>query len=200
MFVFDLETDRLLNKDRSNWDELRMTVGVGIDKDANRHDFVLKPDCDDHEHEAVLERLEKQLDSASVITIYNGVGFDLRILRNYFPIEKVKEWECKLIDPFDILRSGWRTWVKLDELLVANDLGSKSGDGVLAVKWWADGEYEKVLDYCYQDTLGLYKLMMKDGPIKFPIKRWKDGKQQIIKWHEHPGLKDLVIPKDVICD
>lgn len=192
LFVFDLETDRLLNKDRSNWSELRMTVGVGIDSDGNRHDFVLKPDGTDHD--AVLKRLEVILDSSSVITIYNGAGFDLRILRNYFPIQKVEEWECKLVDPFDIIRSGWRSWVKLDELLVANDLGSKSGDGIAAVKWWADGEHEKVLEYCYQDTLGLYNLMMKEGPIKFPIKRWKDGKQQVVKWHEHSGFRALALP------
>lgn len=186
MFVFDLETDRLLNKERTNWNELRMTCGVGIDSDGNRHDFVLKPDCNDHEQ--VMASLQKHLDEAPVIVIYNGAGFDLKILRNYFSNEKVEEWECKLMDPFDILRSKWRTWVKLDELLVANGLGSKTGDGVLAVKWWEDGEYDKVVDYCYQDTLGLYKLVCIKGPIKFPVKRWKDGKQQVIKWEEYTFL------------
>ena len=181
-FVFDIETDRLLNASRDNWGELLMTVAVGIDGAGARHDFVLLPEQLPSERQEVLGALCARLDDAQVIVAYNGRGFDFRVLLRYYGGARVAKWLDRLCDPFEVVRETTGSWVKLDELLAANGLPRKSADGVRAVEWWAAGEHGRVLEYCHEDTRGLYDLVTRHATLRFPLKRrtGDTGKQVVV--------------------
>jgi hypothetical protein len=190
MFVFDIETDRLLNAARDNWSELRMTVCAAVTPNGTRHCYTLRPDADD-EHAAVeLADLCRALDEADRLVAYNGREFDLRVLGNHFGRERAEAWATKLADPFELIRAATGSWVSLDELLAANGLPVKTGSGVDAVAWWAAGEYDRVAEYCRQDAEALHTLVTRFSKLRFPVKRWVNGEHVIgsfrkLCWQEY---------------
>lgn len=124
-------------------------------------------------------RFAPLLDEADAIVAYNGRAFDLRVLlRSHFAgqRERVARWAAKLIDPFEVMRVTTGSWVKLDELLEANGLSCKTGSGLDAIRWWADGERDKVARYCEADVDALRNLLAAaaEKPLRFPVKRWVD--------------------------
>ncbi len=176
--VFDIETDRLLERGRDNMDELQMTVCVALSgADGRRHDFVMGrgPEAD----AATLERLGEVLDAAPLLVAYNGRGFDLRVMAQYYDASRVGAWRARLVDPFELIRDATGSWVKLDELLALNGHSPKTASGVQAVEWWRAGEWERVLEYCAADVRALWDLvggagLAASGPgvVRFPVKRW----------------------------
>jgi hypothetical protein len=189
VIAFDVETDRLLDRTRSNFEALRITVASALRLRFDDGDDEGAADEDEEEgrratsyfaeptassDERPLEDLGILLDAADVVVAYNGRGFDIRVLRNHFPADRVDAWERKLADPFEAMRECTGSWVKLDELLEANALPRKAGDGVCAVEWWAAGERRKVAEYCCADVEGLAAIVAMDR-FRFPIKVWKRG-------------------------
>ena len=178
--VFDVDTDRLLNAARDNWTDLRITTCVAVesrtrcDGQPTVHEFVLFDD-----ESTAHTTFGALMDSADVIVAYNGRGFDLRVLCNHYEHARVKVWTSRLADPFDAIRKATKSWVKLDELLEANGLPRKIGAGIEAVKWWADGERAKVMEYCRQDAIGLHGIICLDD-IRFPIKQWTRNGEQVV--------------------
>lgn len=181
--MFDLETDRLLDATRSNFADLCMTVGVGkwVDLDldpetataataanAEAEEYVL----DGADDAGALARLGASLDRAETVVAYNGRGFDFRVLERYFGAARVQGWLAKLRDPFEVIRARTGSWVKLDDLLLANGLEGKTADGLSAVAWWGEGQRARVLEYCREDVEALCRLVRMQE-IRFPIKRWE---------------------------
>ena len=196
--IFDVETDRLLEKKpgSSGHEDLRITVACGAvitsisESPTVRTFYGTAKDALELSGET-LDDLGKMLDDADAIVAYNGRWFDLRVLRNHLPKEAVDRWEAKLVDPFEAIKDHTGSWVKLDELLEANDLPRKSANGVSAVEWWAEGRKREVADYCNDDVSGLVALLAL-GQFAFPVKKWRAGpngntvkmKQEIVGWSE----------------
>jgi hypothetical protein len=185
VLVFDLETDGLL--DRSVPDPhalLRVTVAV-IHTPATGYVTFYGDD------EASMEEMGVMMDDVGVdvIVAYNGRMFDMRVLLNHFPPDRVASWTRKFLDPFDVIRSTSGSWAKLDELLEANGLPRKTGEGVAAVRWWAEGDRQRVVDYCVDDVRGLVGLLSL-GRFSFPVKGWtkrkngEDARQVVVGWGE----------------
>ena len=189
--VFDVETDRLLDPaTRSNHADLRVTVAVAyvyiFDLDASAkttpRSGSKRTEADATVHEWFPGGEEPDtgdfcaaLDAADAVVAYNGRDFDLRVLPNHEGCDaaRVRRWTKKLVDPFEAIRSSTGSWVKLDELLDANGLPRKTGDGCDAVDWWAAGERRKVADYCRKDVEALAALLLlPGGRFAFPVKRW----------------------------
>lgn len=181
--IFDIETDRLIDRgvDRDGAiDALQMTVCVVMSGDAEndgaRQDFVLGRSS--AEDVVTLAHLGSVLDASELLVAFNGRGFDLRVLGRYYAPERVTAWAARLVDPFELIRELTGSWVKLDELLALNGLPGKQGDGVDAVTWWANGERDRVVEYCADDVRALralvvdHGLLRPRGTIRFPIKRW----------------------------
>ena len=181
MLVFDLETDRVIDRLNDNMNELRITVACFVDDNGYRG-FIFRPGEDIQES---LDCIREMMDGADTICAYNGRGFDMRVLYNYFDAQSIERWLDKLVDPFEVIRHKTNSWVKLDELCECNGLGGKSGDGLDAISWWQNGEYEKVLEYCEKDTVLLWKLV-KLEEIVFPLKQWNAIKKQhdIVGWRK----------------
>ena len=192
VFIFDIETDRLLNHARTNWSELQITVCAGVWGDGSAPLCVLlTPDLSEDRKREQLGALKDAIEKAVVVCAYNGRGFDMRVLENYFGAEAVTRWNAKLVDPFEVIRLTTGSWVKLDELLAANDLPGKSGTGTDAVDWWAEGRYEEVAEYCRQDAEALRIVVtMPPGRLRFPVKKWVDGANVVVRyavlnWHAY---------------
>ena len=188
--VFDVETDRLLAPGRrDNHHELRVTVAAaavccrsGDDECTTAYIEWIDGDGDGGPL-SLADALRPAFDAADAIVAYNGRDFDMRVLRNHCDAADVDRWTAKLLDPFEAIRDATGSWVKLDELLDANCLPRKAGDGVSAVDWWAAGERRRVADYCRQDVEGLVALLAL-GRIAFPIKAWDRGRQAVTGWAE----------------
>lgn len=172
-FVFDLETDRFLDATRSNFGDLRITVAAGawVDLSTGAASETSEYVFDGTDDAGALSRLSSDLDRASTIVAYNGRGFDLKVLEGYVGRARADAWAEKLRDPFEVMRARRDSWVKLDELLLANGLEGKAGDGAAAVAWWQAGERDRVVQYCRADVEALARLVAMEE-IRFPVKRW----------------------------
>jgi hypothetical protein len=184
ILVFDVETNAI----ESNPEGVRVHVTVAVARWVRELGSgvtcVVPSAQEDGELHA---RFAPLLDEADAIVAYNGRGFDLRVLRRAHFVgqeERVARWAAKLIDPFEVMRATTGSWVKLDELLEANGLPSKTGSGLDAIKWWADGERDKVARYCEADVDALRNLLElpEETPLRFPVKRWVERKQVVTGW------------------
>lgn len=105
------------------------------------------------------------LDAAEVIVAYNGLDFDLPVLRKYIPPlenseRRYRSWTTKTHDPFMRLRATTGEWPSLDKMLVANSLQSKTSSGVEAVKMWEEQRRDELLSYCKSDVDALARLVL----------------------------------------
>ena len=60
--------------------------------------------------------------------------------------------------------------MKLDQIAEGTLNTHKSGHGLDAIKWWRDGEVEKVIKYCVDDvriTKDIYEYALKNGKLIF---------------------------------
>ncbi len=115
----------------------------------------------------------KIFEGAERIVGFNSINFDLPALASYYVGDLLK------LPNFDILAevekvAGHR--VKLDSL-TSETLGTqKGGNGLDAITYYHEGDWEKLTKYCLQDveiTRDLYLYGLKEGQLKFRNK-WNE--------------------------
>lgn len=108
-----------------------------------------------------IEDLLTLFDDADVIVGFNCLQFDFPLLYRFYkmsqrssetPLQRYMNHRAKCLDIMLRLRDATGSYVKLDTVLKGNGLPTKSGSGKDAVRLWADGEREKLLDYCKTDV------------------------------------------------
>lgn len=113
------------------------------------------------------EALLAEFDGASVIVAYNGLDFDMPVMRKYYKSEgRYMRHLQKVHDPFDRIRSNTGLWVGLDSLLSQNGLPTKTGSGLDAVRLWGEGRRDELGTYCMNDVTALTRLMLRKTPLK----------------------------------
>ncbi len=127
-------------------------------------------------------------ESADIIVGYNSDHFDIPILNKYYAGDLTK---LKSIDLLKEVKNVLGRRLKLDNLAEATLGRKKTGHGLDAVEWWAQGLKEKVRDYCLSDvkiTAELYDYAKKKGSLKY---RDYDGVREIkldtSSWEEPAG-------------
>jgi hypothetical protein len=116
--------------------------------------------------------LIKLFDEAESIVAYNGLGFDFRMLRKWYPrtgpntaafnpaAARYQDHRMKCLDPMlRIAEAMDIPYPGLDRLLRSNNLGGKTGDGLQAIKMWEEGRREELEAYCKSDVDSLAKLV-----------------------------------------
>jgi len=157
VLTFDIETEGEFqgNGDFSN---LEVTV-VGVhDSQTDAYTSYLKDE---------LHKLWPLFERADVIVGYNSEHFDLPILNKYYAGDLTK---LKSVDLLKEVKQVLGRRLKLDNLAEATLGRKKSGHGLEAQKWWAQGEVEKVRAYCLDDvrlTRELYDYAKKNGGLKY---------------------------------
>lgn len=171
--VFDLETQHLA-EEVGGWDhisKMKMACAVTLALDTGAFRRYLEPEVDE---------LLADLRAASLIVGFNVQRFDYEVLRPYAgrPLK---------LPTVDLLADIYRTLgfrLSLDSVAGATLGQTKSADGMLAVKWFREGQIEKLLDYCQQDvqvTRDLYEYGRMHKHVKY---RDKFGrvKQVAVRW------------------
>lgn len=174
--VFDIETSNIFQEVGSNNPaDLSISV-VGLYEYKNdKYSTFLVPE---------FAELWPIFEDADMLITFNGDHFDIPLLNKYYSGDLSK------IKSLDILRemqkvAGRR--MKLDQIAEGTLGTNKSGHGLDAIKWWRDGEVEKVKKYCLDDvriTKDVYeyalknnKLIFKEGPnlneVKLDTSEWE---------------------------
>jgi DEAD/DEAH box helicase domain-containing protein len=164
--VLDLETQRIASE-VGGWDHIRdMGLAVGVTYHSAEDEYR-------HYTEEDVEQLLIALREAELVVGYNVIRFDYEVLRAYT--------DDPLLDlpTVDMLRDihrelGWR--LKLDDVAAATLGEGKSADGLQAVRWFRQGELQKVIDYCRRDvevTWRVYQFGQQNGYIQYRDRSWR---------------------------
>ena len=111
---------------------------------------------------------------ASEIIGFNIKNFDLVVLRPYFAYDLQNLKTLDLLEDF-VGYAGHR--IKLESLAQSNLGMGKSGTGLDALKYYQEGDFEKLAKYCLDDvriTRDLYNLGATQGYLKYTSK-YADG-------------------------
>ena len=162
ILYFDLETQKSAAEvgGWNNIKDMRLSVGIAYISDVEK-EYV-------YSEENIGELLE-QIKTADLVVGHNILRFDYEVLRYYDA-----SFDFKSLPSFDMLvelrkKLGFR--VSLDSLAVATLGGEKKlGDGLEAIKWWNDGNIEKLTKYCSQDvalTRAIFSRGVRKGHLKY---------------------------------
>jgi DEAD/DEAH box helicase domain-containing protein len=174
--VFDIETSNIFSEVGSN-DPVDLTVSVvGIYEYENgKYSAFLEEE---------FNKLWPIIENADMFVTFNGDHFDIPLLNKYYPGDLFK---IKSVDLLKEMHKVAGRRMKLDQIAEGTLGVNKSGHGLDAIKWWKNGEIEKVKNYCLDDvriTKDLYeyalkkgKLFFKEGPnlneVKLDTKDWE---------------------------
>ncbi len=139
---FDLETQRTFDEvgGRHNIRQLGLSAAVTYSTATGQfHAFT----------EETVGDLIAHLRAADLVVGFNVLHFDYEVLRAYTddPLDD--------LPTTDMLQHVYRALgfrVGLDGLASATLGTRKSADGLQAVRWWRQGELDKIIDYCRQDV------------------------------------------------
>lgn len=174
--VFDIETSNIFQEVGSNnpADLSISVVGLYSYVDDTYETFL----------EADFPKLWKIIEETDLFITFNGDHFDIPLLNKYYPGDLFK---IKSLDILKEMQKSAGRRMKLDQIAEGSLGVKKSGHGLDAVRWWREGEIEKIKKYCLDDvkiTKDVYeyalknsKLLFKEGPklneIKLDISDWE---------------------------
>ncbi|MCM2285802.1 MAG: DEAD/DEAH box helicase [Desulfobacula sp.] len=140
--VLDIETRRSAEQ-VGGWNRAeKMGVSCAILYDSRKDSF-------QEYFQEDIERLCQDLTQFDLIVGFNIIGFDYKVLSG------LSDFDFSSLPTLDILlkiheRLGYR--LSLDHLATETLGCQKSADGLMALKWWEQGEIDKIVAYCRQDV------------------------------------------------
>ena len=157
--TFDIETSNIIPAlDRNNLNKLDISI-VGVhDSETNEYTSYTKEE---------FHKLWPIIEGADVLIGYNSDAFDIPILNKYYPGDLSG---IKSIDLMVEVQKVLGRRLRLQSLAEATLNKGKSGDGLKAVEWWAQGLVDKVREYCIEDvriTRELFDYALKNGVLKY---------------------------------
>ncbi len=164
--VFDLETQYAADE-VGGWRHVRdMCLAVAVTYNAAEDVYR------DYTEQEV-ERLIATLRGADRVVGYNVLRFDYEVLRAYTddPLSDLPTVDM-LQDLYHAM--GWRP--KLDNVAAATLGETKSADGLQAVRWFRQGQLDKVIAYCRRDvevTWQVYQFGRHNGYVRYRDRRWR---------------------------
>jgi DEAD/DEAH box helicase domain-containing protein len=163
---FDIETSNIFS-DVGKADPVLLDLSVvGIyDSDDNQYRTFLEKD---------LPSLWPILEKTDLLIGFNSEHFDIPLLNKYYPGELT---QIRSLDILKEIKSSYGRRMKLEQIAEATLGTNKTGDGLIASRWWKEGEFQKVIDYCLEDvkiTKQIYDFALENRHLKF-----KEGGQII---------------------
>jgi len=163
--VFDLETQNIF-QDVGSSDPTSLDISVATLYDSETDTYTT----------ATIDELQilwPILEHADALVGYNSNHFDIPILNKYYPGDLT---QIKSIDLLEDIKVSLGRRLRLDSVAQATIGTKKSADGLAAVRWWREGQINKIKKYCEQDvkvTKEVFEYALEHGHIKF-----KDGRQK----------------------
>jgi DEAD/DEAH box helicase domain-containing protein len=160
--VFDLETQNTFADVGSNDPrDLSISVGSVYDSGTNTYTTVAIDE---------IQLLWPIIEQADVLVGYNSDHFDIPLLNKYYPGDLTT---LKSIDILTAIKNSLGRRLRLDNIAQATVGAKKSGNGLMAVKWWREGDIKSIKKYCEQDvkvTKDVFEYALANGKVLF-----KDG-------------------------
>jgi len=160
IIFFDLETQRTFDEvgGRHNLSRLGLAAAVTYDSSTGEYRTYIESEVDE---------LVDELVGADLVVGFNVKRFDYEVLRPY------TDYPLQSIPTADILQDihlalGFR--LPLDAIAEATLGARKSADGLQAVRWFRQGEMEKLIEYCQKDvqlTRDLYEYGRERGYVLY---------------------------------
>lgn len=156
--VFDIETSNEWTPGAFNPVDLDLAMVCIHDSETNQYGSFTQEE---------LPKLWPIIEKADMLIGYNSDHFDVPLLNKYYP------GDLSAIRSLDLLvevRKALGRRLKLDSLAEATLGRNKIADGLQAVRWWKEGNVEKVREYCIEDvriTKEIYDYARKHGTLKF---------------------------------
>ena len=150
--VFDIETSNIFSAD------LDISVVCVYEYENDKYSSFTEEQFGD---------LWKIIEKTDMFITYNGDHFDIPLLNKYYPGDLLK---IKSLDLLKELRESAGRRMKLDQIAEGTLGINKSGGGLDAVKWWREGQIDKVIKYCIDDvkiTKDVYDYALKNGKLFF---------------------------------
>lgn len=114
-----------------------------------------------------LPKLWPILERADLLIGYNSDHFDIPILNKYYPGDL---GTIRSLDLLAEIKNVLGRRIKLDSVAKATLGRKKSGHGLDAVKWWAEGKVDKIRKYCLDDvrlTKEIYDFALANGMLRY---------------------------------
>jgi DEAD/DEAH box helicase domain-containing protein len=176
VLVYDIET-KYSADDVGGWNNAhRMGVSVAVV-------YSFATDSFEAYREEHIEELIRRLESARMIFGFNNIGFDNKVLSGYRPLNFRGTY---VFDMLADIRSLTGKRFSLEKLASATIKAGKSADGLQALRWFKEGRFDLIEQYCKQDvavTKDLFLFGVMNGYIHAPVKdgslirvpvNWKD--------------------------
>ena len=157
--VFDIETSNSFQDAGSN-NPADLTISVvGIyEYEGDKYSAFLVED---------FGKLWPIIENTDAFITFNGDHFDIPLLNKYYPGDLFK---MKSVDLLKEMQKSAGRRMKLDQIAEGTLGVNKTGHGLDAIKWWRDGEVEKVKSYCLDDvriTKDVYEYALREGKLIF---------------------------------
>lgn len=160
--VFDLETQNIF-QDVASTDVTALDISVATVYDSET-DIYTTVAIDE------LATLWPIIEHADALVGYNSNHFDIPLLNKYYPGDLT---HIKSIDLLESIKQSLGRRLRLDSVAQATLKAKKSADGLQAVRWWREGQIDKIKQYCEQDvkvTKQIFDYALKHGHLLY-----KDG-------------------------
>jgi DEAD/DEAH box helicase domain-containing protein len=166
--VFDLETQNTFS-DAESSDPAALSVSVASAYDSKTGLYTTVTVDEIHKLWPIIEQTE-------MLVGYNSDHFDIPLLNKYYPGDLSK---LKSIDLLVAVKNSFGKRLRLDTVAQATLGMKKLGNGLMAIRWWREGNIVDLKKYCEQDvrvTKELFeyalenkKLLYMDGTKKREI-------------------------------
>jgi len=159
MVFLDVETQNSFTEEEAFTTDVLKISYVGV------IDYDTKEEIDIWEGD--MEKLRALLEKADLIVGYNSISFDLPVIANYLgkQVNDLPQLDLMVAAKAKI---GFRP--KLNALTNATLGKGKIGKGSDAVRYYAEGELDKLKEYCMEDvrlTMEVYEYGVKNGKIRY---------------------------------
>ena len=175
-YVFDVETQRLADEvgGWSHIDKLGLSAAVLFHVESGEMLRFLEKDVED----LIFRILHSKL-----VVGFNVVRFDYTVLKPYglLPDRKLID---RTVDLLVHIHNALGFRLSLENLAQATLKIGKSADGIMAVKWYREGKFEQILDYCEQDvrvTHQLWQYGKEHGHVLYHDRFGQERRVQV-KW------------------
>ncbi len=156
--VLDIETVDKFDDNKKNPEDLEISV-VGIySYPLQKYEAYVKEEFD---------KLWEVIRECDTIIGFNSNHFDIPLLNKYTNLDLKK---MKSIDLLETVKKSIGRRIKLDWIANGTLGTTKSGSGLDAIKWWSEGDAEKVKKYCLDDvkiTKDLFEIAKEKKLLKY---------------------------------
>ncbi len=164
ILFFDLETKKSA-EEVGGWNAIHlMELAVAVIYDSREKRYIRYWEDD------VNELIDKIL-SADLVVGFNHIRFDYTVLSGYSDTNLKRK--AKSFDILSDIHSRLNFRLSLGHLAQATLDKPKSADGLQSLKWWKEGKYEQVADYCQVDveiTKELFEFGLEQGYLAYKLK------------------------------